>query len=142
MNIVWKRPDGQLSISHLTSEAISPEHEATKLKERGDIPNDWEVAAYAADLPSSREYRNAWIFDGEVKHDMEKAKEIHRALLRSDRSPLLDKLDIEYQRADEVGDNQLKSTIAKKKQVLRDITKDARIASAKSIDDLKEIKVF
>ena len=51
-----------------------------------------------------------------------KAKELQKERFRQVRKPLLESLDIDYQRADEAGDASKKTEIATKKQALRDVT--------------------
>jgi hypothetical protein len=111
-----------------------------------EMPPGWEP-------PADRTFRNAWKIKGKsaegVEHaecadievDMPRAREIHKDFLRRKRVPLLEDLDIEYQRADERGDQQQKKAVAAKKQALRDVTDDPRIAAAKTPDDLKAVTV-
>jgi hypothetical protein len=90
-----------------------------------------------ADLPS-REFRNAWKKEaGGVSHDMEKCRGIWKDKMRAARKPKLEALDTEYQRADESDDKAKKKEVAAKKQALRDVTADAKIAEAKTVDELK-----
>ena len=89
-----------------------------------------------------REFRNAWRADGDsVKIDINHAKEIHKHRLRYFRKPLLEALDIEYQKADETQDSAKKAEIAAKKRALRDITKHPLIEGAETIEDLKKVKL-
>lgn len=100
------------------------------------VPNDY------VDDTTDRTYRNAWKdAPGRNKpdHDMPKAREIHREHLRNARQPELDTLDIDFQRADERGDQNTKRTIATRKQKLRDVTDDARIESAATVEELKTL---
>lgn len=91
-------------------------------------------------VPSDRSYRGAWIVSNEaIEHDMVKARDIHREKLRILRKPLLEELDIAYQRADEENNNQLKAEIAQKKRRLRDITTLPEIETAQTIEQLKLI---
>jgi len=69
--------------------------------------------------------------------DMTKAREIKRDMIRAERNPLLEKLDVEYMRAQESGDTALQQEIAAKKQALRDATVDPVIDSAATPDELK-----
>jgi hypothetical protein len=69
--------------------------------------------------------------------DMAKAREIKRDMIRRERKPLLEKLDIEYMRAQEAGDTAKQQEIAAKKQALRDATVDAVIDDAQTPDELK-----
>jgi len=67
--------------------------------------------------------------------DMAKAKEIHKAKIRTARKPKLEELDVEFQKAQEAGSDT--STIVSKKQALRDAPADSAIASASDTDALK-----
>jgi hypothetical protein len=60
--------------------------------------------------------------DGKLIVDVEKAKEITLGKFRDAREPILKRLDLEYLRADERGDVELKKEIAERKQKLRDVT--------------------
>ena len=94
------------------------------------------------DEATDRTYRNAWKdAPGRNKpdHDMPKARDIHREILRQKRAASLETLDVEYQRADEAGDQQKKRDIAAQKQKLRDVTSHPRIEAAATVDDLKAL---
>lgn len=69
-------------------------------------------------------------------YDLTKAREIHRQYIRDIRRADLTQLDIDYLRADEVGDLAAKQTIAQQKQVLRDLPDDPRIDQASTIEEL------
>jgi uncharacterized protein YdaT len=69
--------------------------------------------------------------------NLNKAKEITKERLREERNSLLQKLDVDFQRALESGADT--SAIVAEKQRLRDITKLAD--QAKTSDELKAIKV-
>jgi len=69
--------------------------------------------------------------------DMTKAREIKRDQLRAERKPLLEKLDVEFMRAQEQGDQTKADEIAAKKQALRDVTADPAIDAATTPDELK-----
>lgn len=98
--------------------------------------SDYEIVD-SADLPS-REFRNAWKKEGSaIGHDMEKCRAIHKEKMRLARKPKLEALDTEYQRADEADDKAKKKEIAARKQALRDVTADARVAEAKTPEELK-----
>lgn len=92
----------------------------------------------ATEIPTDRYFRNAWKDDLSV--DMVKARNIHRDKLRALRAPKLDKLDVEYMRADEAGDAAKKTDIATKKQQLRDVTADPAIEAAATPEDLKAVR--
>ena len=81
-------------------------------------------------LPTDRTFRNAWMYGDAnvVEVDMPKAQEIFKDNLRRERQPLLEALDVEYMKAMERGEDT--KAIVAQKVALRDITDDARIASA------------
>ena len=67
--------------------------------------------------------------------DMAKAREIHKTNIRTARTPKLQELDIEFQKAQETSADT--SAIVAKKQALRDAPADSGIASASTADELK-----
>jgi len=72
-----------------------------------------------------------------IKIDINKAKEITKERLRSDRKPLLEAQDVLYMRAQEAGEDT--TAIVQEKQRLRNIT--ALVDAANSVEDLKAIKI-
>ena len=69
--------------------------------------------------------------------NLNKAKEITKTRLRFERAPLLQKLDVDFQRTLETGADT--SAIVAEKPRLRDITKLAD--EAQTLDELKAIQV-
>ena len=67
--------------------------------------------------------------------DMAKAREIHKTNIRTARTPKLQELDIEFQKAQETGADT--SAIVAKKNALRDAPADSGIAAASDTDALK-----
>ena len=67
--------------------------------------------------------------------DMAKAREIHKTNIRVARTPKLQELDIEFQKALETGAST--TDIVAKKQALRDAPADSGIAAASDADALK-----
>ncbi len=65
----------------------------------------------------------------------EKAKELQRNKWRALRKPLLEKLDVEFMKALESGNNTVVQSIAQQKQNLRDVTKTPMIDN---LDAIKE----
>ena len=72
-----------------------------------------------------------------IKTDMAKAKELHRDKIREERQPLLDALDIEFQKALETDDATKKAEVIAKKQALRDAPADSAIDAATDEAGLK-----
>lgn len=115
---------------------------ADELAKHEGVQYDMSSVMKISAVPEDRTYRNAWTHDGKkVCHDMVKAREVHRELIRRAREPLLKALDVDYQRADEQGSTMVKQTIAARKQTLRDLPADPRIEAAQTIDELKAIGV-
>ena len=72
-----------------------------------------------------------------IRINMDKARNIKRNMIRDERKPLLEALDVAYMRAVETQDAEKMAEIAAKKQALRDCTKDPAIDAAVTPDDLK-----
>ena len=88
------------------------------------------------DIPQDRMFRAAWKADaGRIVEDVEKAKEVAKDILRAQRAPLLEALDVAFLRAIEQGADA--TPIAAEKQRLRDITREPD--KAQTIDELREM---
>lgn len=143
--------DGSLAIMHFVTRGFNPDGSVQFEAKVSDQSVRAECAKCGFDLarwrvisdeelPSDREYRNAWVDrGGRIDHDMTKARELCRQKLRAARAPKLAALDVEYQRADEDNDAWRKQQVTLEKRRLRDITADPRIDKAASVDDLKAI---
>ncbi len=70
-----------------------------------------------------------------IKTDMAKAREIHKNNIREARKPLLESLDIEFQKALETSADT--SAIVTKKQALRDAPAASSISTASNTTELK-----
>ena len=93
-------------------------------------------------IPPTRSYRDAWAVNGKtIGYNMPKARDIHRTKLREARKPMLETLDVAYQRADEQDDGPEKRRIAAEKQKLRDITANQLIERANNIAALETLTV-
>ncbi len=89
-------------------------------------------------IPAQDEFRNSWTLQGtDITYDLEKARNIQLDLIRIARAPKLAALDVQYQIADEQGDDAQKKVIAAQKQELRDITEPLKDKELSSIDDVK-----
>lgn len=71
------------------------------------------------------------------KLNLEKAKEVHKEVIRFHRKEALEKLDVQYMRALETGNTEKVAKIASIKQQLRDLPSCDEIQNATCLDDLK-----
>ena len=100
----------------------------------------WDIVPNDVNEGVDTHWRNAWVKDGKkIGIDMVKARNIHRDNLRSMRAGMLTELDVEYQKADELGDTNKKQEIAKVKQELRNVTIHPDIENAQTPDELKKV---
>ena len=72
-----------------------------------------------------------------IKVNMDKAVEIKKDMIRAERAPKLEALDVAFMRAVESGDTTKQAEIAAKKQALRDSTDDPAITTAQTPEELK-----
>ena len=70
-----------------------------------------------------------------ISINMTKARELHKDRIRAARTPLLTKLDVDFQKALETSADT--ASIVSKKNALRDAPADSGIASAANVDALK-----
>lgn len=127
----------------------------------GTMRNPQEQAAYVAQLGAGahaqfagiiseeeymdkflnyRDVREAWTWttnDPVIELDIEKARARKVGDLRRLRAPVLEQLDVAYQRADEASNTVAKGDIAAAKADLRNITLDEGLAKAATIEDLR-----
>lgn len=121
---LWPHPDDEIAKWH---------------KIRQDRIESWREVEFF-DFPTDRTFREAWRDGGKtINVDMMHAREIHCNRLREARAPKLAALDVEYQRADEIGNVAGKKEIALRKQVLRDITNHPGIEKAQTPEELKAV---
>ena len=114
--IIFQNESGGVSVIIPTGE-LPIEEVAAK-----DVPEGvaYEIVEDDA-IPADRFFRNAWVANGAaVDVDLDKAKEIQKNKLREARKPLLEKLDVDFVRALELGGDT--ASIAAQKKALRDVT--------------------
>ena len=68
-----------------------------------------------------------------------KAKNLQKDRFRDVRKPLLEALDVDYQRADEAADTSEKAAVATKKQALRDVTANATLDAASTAAEVRSV---
>lgn len=143
--IVYTRPDGGICVVTPVRNTYPETEELTdaEVEQRAwdKLPDDAIDPRFVdeGDIPEDRTFRGAWKPDLSV--DMDKARDIHKDRMRAVRKPLLEALDVEYQRADERGEAEAKAKaeVAARKQALRDVTADPAIAAAETPDDLMAV---
>lgn len=133
--IVYRNPDGTVSV---VTPAIGVPLDF--IRER-DIPTG--VESHIVDrtgIPQDRTFRGAWELtaNGEIIHNMGKAKEIQKDRWRKTREQLLKQADTEYLQALEKGNPAEIKKVVDKKQSLRDVTK-TDLSGVNTIEDLKKI---
>lgn len=103
-----------------------------------DVPAGKSFAIVdVSDIPTDSTFRDAWEYADKIVINIDKAKEITKTRLRTERAPLLQNLDIAFQRALETGADT--STIVAEKQRLRDITN--AVDTCATLDELRTLKV-
>jgi len=133
--IVYTRPDGGLSY-------VVPVGRSLEEVLDQDVPSDATDVHVVDDstIPHDVTFYDAWRNDkGRIVVDMLKARNILRDRIRAARAPMLQALDIEYQKADERGDDEARRSIAARKQALRDAPADPSIEMATTTDALKAL---
>ena len=126
--IIYTNPDGTVSIINPTGDV----NDAIK-----DVPTglSYEIVEDSV-IPTDRTFRNAWKQNSKtIETDIAKAREIHKNNIRAAREPLLNALDIEFQKALETSSST--TDIVSKKQALRDAPADSAIDSASNEAELK-----
>ena len=132
--IIFTNSEGIISVIHPIS---GDANDAIK-----DVPSGfaYEIVDDSV-IPTDRSFRGAWVGNGvgvstaTIVEDMTKAKEIHKAKIRTARVDKFAALDVEFQKALETSADT--STIVAKKQALRDAPAASGIATAASTSDLK-----
>lgn len=89
-----------------------------------------------------RNYRDALeLTNSELKHNMPKARELHRALLRHVAGDKLMTLDRQWVDASASGDVLVAREIQRQRKALRDASDDPRIEAAQMLDELKRVVI-
>lgn len=147
IKIAITRNDGGVTIlSFVTNDGHGLVREPTPANIDAEIAKaqldcvSWRVVR-DSDIPANRYFRNAWKDDGAIKEDIPKSIEIHKANLRNQRAELFLKLDADYMRADEEGNQQEKNRIKAEKQRLRDITSHPVLVNATTTEEILSVKL-
>ncbi len=138
--IIWtKVEDNTISITQILADAIDVEAHTQQLI--ADNPNlVYRFTTTTEECPIGYDFFfNALTVDAnnQLAYDMTKARELWKEALRRARIPLLEKLDVDYQRADEINDATLKAQIVLNKNILRNCPTDPAIDAAQDLNDLR-----
>ena len=132
LRIVYKNDDGVCVV--MPTEGQSAEEIIEK-----SVPNGAEYKVVkASEIPTDRDFREAWEYISGVDINLERAKEVQRNRWRGIRGPLLQGLDVEFLMASENEDLGQINIIKQKKQILRDVTL-TDLSAINSLEELKEI---
>lgn len=130
------RTDGGISIMNIedgyeAQEEVNKWEEGYKNSKRslGVKCASWR-AIKKKDLPTDRYFRKAWIDNGKIEIDMNKAREVHMDKIRELRDEKLKELDIETLKGNDV---------QAQKQVLRDLPQTIDLSTATTPEELKAI---
>lgn len=136
---IFEKPDGSLAITQVLDETIDEDSLVESLlndKNHEDYVLKQKIDYYP---PINPDFFKCYVYvEDNVVLDMAKAREHWKNQLRLRRQPMLDSLDIQFQRAIETGDAELQAEITAKKNILRDCTSNPAIDAAQSIFDLKQ----
>lgn len=120
MSFVVKSPDFE-------KEGTDEEIQAVVDKSNWDKPVISWRRIEENEIPTDRTYRNAWIDNDGITHDMAKVKELHLNLLREERAKILPQLDIQWSIAFAKGNTEEAAEIEARRQALRDRPESAAI---------------
>lgn len=120
-------PTGELSIDELIQRHVDI-YKPYKIMDEGDLPQEDNI------------YFAAWqLINDNIVINLEKAKDIHRNMLRQQRTERFASLDVAFMRALEQGDTVKQQEIALQKQKLRDIPSHPAIYTVEDTTQLRAL---
>lgn len=122
--------------------ARNPTQDVLEAEVRREFPDAqrWRVID-ASHVPARDDYRDALADTGaSIAHDMPRARQKHRELLRHAREHAFRELDGQWLRAVGQGNQQEADRIEARRQAWREAPADPRIEAALSIDELKRLQ--
>ena len=138
--IVMSHPDDSSRVAIITPSGELPMDEI--IQRQVDTTKPYKVMS-SKDLPSQEDdYFEAWqLANDEIIVNVNKAKDIHRRMLRQQRTERFTSLDISFIRAIEQGDVSKQQEIAIIKQKLRDLPNHPAIEAATTTSELRLLTV-
>jgi hypothetical protein len=138
MRHLIKKKDGSVAIMTTVSDDIDPSDEFLKWSQEANDEIESHRPMEESEIPQDRYFRGAWIHkDDSIDVDIDKAKNIHRDVIRELRKPLLEALDIEFTRASESKDESKMKELIDKKNALRDVTQHSILLNASTPEEIK-----
>ncbi len=146
--IAYQRPDGGTSIVIPTAKAdierdlkrtLTDQEYETHVRDKS-LPADASniVDIQEADIPQTREFRNAWVLSGAaISEDLTKSIDIKLAQVRTERDARLTATDADYMKALESGDTATLDKLKVTRQALRDATESLKVGTIASVDELR-----
>ena len=142
----WVSEKRELWFRDATPESIAAE--VTRTFPGADTNGDpqpkaltWRVIG-EAEVPTDRDYRDACEdTGGRIVHNMAKARECCRRMLRHERASKMVELDGQWMRATGQGKKAEADAVEAERQKWRDAPADPRIEAATTVEELKQIKV-
>lgn len=138
--IIHESNEKQVLFALHCSEKLTIEESASKVVREGSLyftKHRSEIHDYLA-IP----FFDALVADFEnetIDVDMEKARLIAQDMIREERKPVLERLDIEYMKASEFQDSATMAEVAAKKQLLRDLPASPAIQEATTPEELEHL---
>lgn len=133
--VIYKQENGSVA---LMSPSLECGLSIRQIAEK-DVPKgcEWKIVS-PTELPTNNEYFDAWRYGWPITIDAREAHSMKRDKMRRLRDPILKKLDIEFMRRLEMGQDV--SDIASRKRDLRDVT-DIQLpehSEGESVDDFSK----
>lgn len=115
--VIYKQPGGSVAVLYPACNCGMDIHQIAKK----DVPEncEWRIVK-TSELPTNNEYYDAWRYAWPIVIDVEHAHKLKRDNMRTLREPILKKLDVEFMKRLEMGQDV--SDITSKKIELRNVT--------------------
>ena len=129
ITLIVPAPQCDLTFDEILEKDAPADHPRFKIH-RDELPGYFE------------DFFKAWVADFEaetVSVDMDIARDITADMIRTQRKPKLEELDVQYMRASEAKDDEKMAEIVAMKQVLRDLPASPAIQEAKTLGDLNRL---
>lgn len=149
--VTWTQADGVIALAEINDAMaavmnVTDEMILASFDRPGRVP-EGSTRPRIVDVegvPADRTFRSAWMLDGDraVAVDMEKARGLHLARLRTDRNVALQETDGPFMRALEADDKPTLARLKAERQALRDLPADiaGELDAAATPEDLLAVR--